>query len=132
MQKKALQVDPDLNVPYYTLGRIYFEIGRYEESEKAFQEFLRIFPNIPEVHFLLAVVYMAQKKIDKVVTELQWEIRINPNHILAHLNLGQVYWYEYRNREKAVYHLKTALMLDPFLPKRGEIQRLVHQLEGPP
>ena len=132
MEKKALEVDPTLDMPYYSLGGFYFENGQYEESEKAFQRFLKIYPYFPDVHNLLAIVYAAQKKFDKAVTELEWEIRINPYHTLAHLNLGQIYWYEFQNRQKAIYHFKTALMLDPFLPNRGEIRRLVRLLEGLP
>jgi len=119
-------------MPYYFLGGLYFEKGQYEESEKAFQRFLRIYPHFPEAHNLLAIVYAAQKKFDQAVTELEWEVRINPYHTLAHVNLGQIYWYEFQNREKAVYHFKNALMLDPLLPRRGEIRRLVRQLEGLP
>jgi tetratricopeptide (TPR) repeat protein len=130
MEKKSLEVDPTLDLPYYCLGGFYFENGQYEESEKAYQRFLKIYPYFPEVHNLLAIVYAAQKKFDQAVTELEWEIRINPYHTLAHLNLGQIYWHEFQNRQKAIYHLKTALMLDPFFPRRGEIRRLVRQLEG--
>jgi len=132
MEKKSLEVDPTLNLPYYSLGQIYFETGQYVESEEAYRKFLSIFPYIPEVHNLLAVVYMAQKKFDKAVTELEWEIRISPSYALAHLNLGRIYWYEFQNKQKALYHLRTALMLDPFLPNRGEIRRLVRFLEGLP
>ena len=132
MEKKVLEVDRSFSLAYYSLGQIYFETGQYEESEKAFQKFLSIFPYIPEVHNLLAVVYMAQKKFDKAVRELEWEIRISPSYALAHLNFGQIYWYEFQNKQKALYHLKTALMLDPLLPNRGEIRRLVRLLEGLP
>lgn len=132
MEKMALAVDPTLDLPYYSLGGFYFENGQYEESEKAYQTYLKIYPYFPEVHNLLAIVYAAQKKFDQAVTELEWEIRINPNHALAHINLGQIYWHEFHNRQKALYHLKTGLMLDPFFPGRREIRRLVRQLEGLP
>jgi len=125
-------VDPTLYVAYCSLGGIYFEKGQYEEAEEAFQKFLKIYPYFPEVHSLLAIVYAAQKKFDKAVTELEWEIRINPYHTLAHLNLGQIYWYEFQNRQKAIYHLKTALMLDPYIPNRAEIRKLIRLLEGLP
>ena len=132
MEKKSLEVDPTSYMSYYSLGMIYFENARYEESEEAFQRFLKIYPYIPQVHGFLAIVCAAQKKFDKAVTELEWEIRINPYDPLVHLNLGRIYWYEFQNRQKAIYHLKVALMLDPFLPNRGEIRRLVRQLEGLP
>ncbi|HXX35108.1 MAG TPA: tetratricopeptide repeat protein [Thermodesulfobacteriota bacterium] len=132
MEKKSLELDPTLDMAYYSLGGIYFENGRYEEAEESFQRFLKIYPYAPEVHGLLAIVYAAQKKFDKAVTELEWEIRINPRHTLAHLNLGQIYWYEFQDRRKALFHLKTALRLDPLIPNRAEILQLVRLLEGFP
>jgi tetratricopeptide (TPR) repeat protein len=132
MEKRSLELDPNLMMPYYSLGGIYFESGQYEESEEAFQRFLKIYPYFPEVHNLLAIDYAAQKKFDKAVTELEWEIRINPNHTLAHLNLGLIYWHEFQNRQKALSHLKRALVLDPLIPNRAEILQLVRLLEGFP
>jgi tetratricopeptide (TPR) repeat protein len=132
MAKKSLEIDPDTEMAYYSLGGIYFENGQYEESEEAYKKFLKTFPYFPEAHNLLAIVYAAQKKFDKAVTEFEWEIKVNPYHTLAHLNLGQIYWYEFKNRQKALTHLKTALMLDPLLPNRAEIRRLVRLLEGLP
>jgi tetratricopeptide (TPR) repeat protein len=130
MGKKSLDVDPNLNIVHYSLGAIYFENGQYEEAAEAFNKFLKVFPYFPEVHHLLAIVYAAQKKFDKAIAEFEWELRVNPYHTLAHLNLGQIYWYEFQNREKAIYHLRAALMLDPLLPNRRAIQRLVRSLEG--
>jgi superkiller protein 3 len=130
MGKRSLEIDPELHMAYYTLGGIYFENGQYEEAEEAYKEFLKAYPYFPDVHNLLAIVCAAQKKFDKAVKEFEWEIRISPYHTLAHLNLGQIYWYEFQNRQKAIYHLKAALMLDPLLPNRKGIQNLVRTLEG--
>ncbi len=132
MEKKAVEVDPTLHIANYSLGSFYFENGQYDEAENAFEKFVKVFPYFPEIHNLLAIVYVAQKKFDRAIKEFEWEIQINPNDSLAHLNLGQIYWYELQNRQKAIYHLKTALMLDPYIPKRGEIRKLVSLLEGLP
>ena len=91
---------------------------------------LKHLPYFPEAHHSLGIAYAAQKQFDQAVAEFESEIRINPYHILAHMNAGQIYWYEFHNREKAIYHLKAALMLDPFLPNRSGIQRLVRHIEG--
>ncbi len=132
MEKKSLEVDPKLYIANYSLGSICFENGQYEEAEKAFENFAKIFPYFPEIHNLLAIVYAAQKKFDKAVKEFERDIQINPNNALAHLNLGQIYWYEFQNRQKAIYHLKTALTLEPYILKRGEIRKLVNFLETLP
>jgi tetratricopeptide (TPR) repeat protein len=132
MEKKSLEMNPTLYLAYYSLGGVYFENGQYEEAAEAYKKFLKVFPYFPEAHNLLAIAYAAQKQFDKAITEFEWEIRINPYDTLAHLNLGQIYWYEFQNKQKAIYHLKTALMLDPLIPHRAEIRRLVRLLEGLP
>jgi tetratricopeptide (TPR) repeat protein len=129
MVRKAIDLDPNLSIAHYSLGSILFEDGQHEEASHAFRRFLKIFPYFPNVHHLLGVAYAAQKKFDKAVEEFEWELKINPYHALAHLNAGQIYWYEFQNKGKALYHLKVALALDPFLPNRREIQNLVRQLE---
>jgi tetratricopeptide (TPR) repeat protein len=130
MGKHSLDIDPDLYMAHYSLGSIYFERGDYEEAAESFNRFLKVFPYFPNVHHLVAIVYAAERRFDKAVSEFESEIRINPYHPLAHLNLGLLYWHEFQNKQKAIYHFRIALMLDPFLPNRGEIQRLVRQLEG--
>ena len=132
MGRKSLEIDPKLHMAHYTLAGIYLEKGEYEEAAEAFKRFLSVFPYFPNVHHLLGVVYASQKQFDKAIAEFEFEIRINPSHAFAHLNLGQIYWYEFQNRQRALYHLKAALVLDPFFPKRTEIRRLVRLLEGSP
>jgi hypothetical protein len=50
----------------------------------------------------------------------------------AEQSVKNTYGYEFQNKQKAIYPLRTALMLDPLLPNRGEIRRLVRLLEGLP
>ena len=130
MAGKAIDLDPHLHMVHYSLGGIYFENGQYEKAAEEFRKILSLFPYLPNGHHLLGVTYAAQRKFDQAVAEFEREVKIDHSHTLAHLNLGQIYWYELKNREKALYHLKTALMLDPLLPDRGQIRRLVRMIEG--
>jgi tetratricopeptide (TPR) repeat protein len=130
MGQKAIELDQKNYVTYLTLGGIYLKSQQYEKAEEAYKTFIQTFPYFPETHNLLAAVYAAQRRFDKVIETLNGELRVNPLHSLAHLNLGQVYWHEFRNREKALYHLKIALAVDPFLPDRAKIRRLVQQIEA--
>ena len=130
MAQRALELDPKHYLAYYTLGGIYFKSQQYEKAEEAYKRFIQSFPYFPEAHNLLAAVYASQRRFDRVIEALDGELRVNPLHSLANLNLGQIYWHEFRNREKALYHLKIALAVDPFLPDRGKIRRLVQEIES--
>jgi tetratricopeptide (TPR) repeat protein len=68
------------------------------------------------VHNYLGIAYVCQKKFDQAVVEFEQEVRINPSHVFAHLNLGQIYWSAFQDGKRAIPHLKTALTLDPFFP----------------
>ena len=127
--QRAIELDPGLSMGYHTLAGIYFENKQYDKAEEAYKVFIREFPYFPEVHNLLALTYAAQRRFDKAVEALEGELRVNPFHTLAHVNLGQIYWYEFRNREKALSHLKTALGVDPLFPDRAKIRRLVRTIE---
>jgi tetratricopeptide (TPR) repeat protein len=127
--QRAIELDPTLSMAYHSLAGIYFENKQYDKAEEAYKVFIQEFPYFPEVHNLLALTYAAQRRFDKAVEALEGELRVNPFHTLAHVNLGQIYWYEFRNREKALSHLKTALGVDPLFPDRGKIRRLVQAIE---
>ena len=128
--KKSLEIDPKLHMAEFSLGKIYLAKEEPEVSVEYFRRFLKAYPYAPEVHHLLGVAYATQKRFDKAVSEFESEVRVNPSNSLTHLNLGQIYWFEFRDREKAIRHLKTALFLDPFLPDRAQVQRLVRSLEA--
>jgi len=128
--KKSLEIDPTLTMALYSLGAIYLENKQYVEASETLGLFLKVYPYFPDAHNVLAITYAAQKQFPKAIEEFEWELRVNPYNTLTHLNLGQIYWYEFQNKQKAVYHLKVALMLDPFLPNRAEIRKLLRSLEG--
>lgn len=130
MVKKSLEIDPTLTMALYSLGAIYLENKQYVEASETLGLFLKVYPYFPDAHNVLAITYAAQKQFPKAIEEFEWELRVNPYNTLTHLNLGQIYWYEFQNKQKAVYHLKVALMLDPFLPNRAEIRKLLRSLEG--
>ncbi|MBM4338349.1 MAG: tetratricopeptide repeat protein [Deltaproteobacteria bacterium] len=129
MVEKSIQLDPDLKMAFYSLGNIYFEKKEYEASVRAFKRFLETFPYFPNVNHQMGIICAVQRQFDKAIEAFELELQINPSHTLAHLNLGQIYWYEFQKKEKALKHLKAALALDPFLPNRAGIQSLVRQLE---
>jgi tetratricopeptide (TPR) repeat protein len=128
--EKALEIDPELQIVNYTLGKFYLRKGQCQEAQEAFKKYLISYDNPPDVHNYLGIAYLCQKQYEKAMAEFEKEIRINPGHLFAHLNLGQIHWNIFQNREKALYYLKTGLGLDPFFSDRAEVLRLVQRIEG--
>jgi protein O-mannosyl-transferase len=129
---RALELDPEFVVIRFILGGLYIDNGQYEEAVGEFKALVSAYPYYPEAHNRLGVAYGAMKKFDLAAKAFEGELRTNPNNGLAHLNLGQLNWYEFGNREKAIRHLRMALLLNPYLPGRTQVQRLLRQIERPP
>jgi tetratricopeptide (TPR) repeat protein len=128
MTRKALDLDSELNLARLALAGMYFKNNQFEEAAEEYRKILNLYPYFPNIHHLLGIIYAAQRKFGQAVVEFENEVRVNPSHTLAYVNLGQLYWYEFRDREKALYHLRKALTLDPFLPQRNQILRLVQSI----
>jgi tetratricopeptide (TPR) repeat protein len=130
--RRALELDPEFVVIRFVLGGLYIDNGLYEEAVKELKALSSAYPRYPEAHNRLGVAYGALKKFDQAAKAFEGELRTNPNNALAHLNLGQLNWYEFGNREKAIRHLRMALLLNPYLPARGQVQKLLRQIERSP
>jgi tetratricopeptide (TPR) repeat protein len=130
--EKALEIDPELQGANYALGKIYLRIGRCEKAQEVLRRCIVRNDSLADVHNYLGIAYLCEKQYDKAMAEFEREIRINPRHLFAHLNLGQIYWNIFQNREKALYHLKSGLNSDPLFSDRAEILGLIRRIEGLP
>ena len=75
----------------FVRGVILSETGRKDEAQAVFLQLTREFPELPEPHNNLAVLYAAQNQLDKAREELEAALRSNPGYATAHENLGDVY-----------------------------------------
>ena len=74
-------------------------------------------PRDPHAHFALGVAYMNEPRISDAIAELRKRSRLNPSHVFALANLGQV--FNYMNRpEEAQVHVELSLRLNPHDPRR--------------
>ncbi|MDR0441406.1 MAG: tetratricopeptide repeat protein [Candidatus Accumulibacter sp.] len=75
----------------FTKGVILSEMGNPQEAIQVFLDLTRNFPELPEPHNNLAVLYARQKEYDKAQAALEMAIRTHPSYAIAYENLGDVY-----------------------------------------
>lgn len=72
-------------------GVIETDEGDGDEAIATFQSLTEDYPELPEPHNNLAVIWAKRGSYDKARIELQAALAINPDYAIAHENLGDVY-----------------------------------------
>lgn len=80
--------DPQMR---FLKGMIQRETGKLDDAFQIFKSLTEEFPELPEPHNNLAVLYAARNEIDNARASLEMAVRTNPNYATAHENLGDVY-----------------------------------------
>lgn len=80
--------DPQMR---FLKGMIQRETGKQSEALATFLALAQEFPELPEPHNNLAVLYAANNEFDKARASLEMAVRTNPDYATAHENLGDVY-----------------------------------------
>jgi tetratricopeptide (TPR) repeat protein len=87
----ALASNPDDPRARFLQGLIYAERGNAAAAIDVFQKLTVDFPELPEPHNNLAVIYASRGEYDKARTALEQSIRTHPSYATAYENLGDVY-----------------------------------------
>ena len=84
----AVPRDPQLR---FLRGVVLADLGRAQEASAVFEKLAEDFPELPEPHNNLAVMYAAAGELDKARVALENAVRALPDYALAHENLGDIY-----------------------------------------
>ncbi len=112
---EAIRGNPD-NIKAIThLGRIYAEMGKFDEAKAQFEAALRVDADLPLTHMNLADVLMRQNKRDEAVEHFIAAMQLNPDMPEAHYELSNLLAAKH-DYDGALSHLKTAIQLRPDWP----------------
>jgi len=72
-------------------GVIQTDQGETEEATATFQALTEDFPELPEPHNNLAVIWAQKGRYDIAKSELETALAAHPDYAIAHENLGDIY-----------------------------------------
>jgi Flp pilus assembly protein TadD len=88
---KVLAAKPNDQDARFLKGVALAEDGRVDEAIEVYQRLAQDFPELPEAHNNLAVLYAARGDLERARQSLDMAIRTNPKYAVAQENLGDVY-----------------------------------------
>jgi len=107
-----------------------YRSGAHAKAISEWQEYLKFDPGSDEALFYLGASYMEQKQLDTAILYFERCVSVNPNHALAHLNLGILYDRHRNDLAKAAEHLRKVKELggtDKYSPER--VQAMIRDVQ---
>lgn len=113
--RRALEIQPDF-VPALTgLGKVFFDAGRFAESESCLGRAREITPDDPSIHDTLGFVLMYQLKLSEAIACFSRALELDPEFYYSLCNLaGILVWLG--NIPEAVHFYRKAIQLKPDTP----------------
>lgn len=110
--KKSIEKKPGFShEPYYYIGYIYFEQGKFNEAVEYFEQTLNQGYQTPEIYNYLAACYSSLNSIENAISSLMEGLALFPNDYNLNLNTGKAY-FNLGDNENAKIFLSKALSID--------------------
>ncbi len=113
--KKASQLAPGLDVPYFNMGEVSRLSGNNAEAKKMYAKTITINPGHFDAIVALAEILWKEGKQDEAIEFLKKRIPQNPLSGNLHSELGLFYYYQGKE-EDSLREFSLAIEMDPFLP----------------
>jgi tetratricopeptide (TPR) repeat protein len=102
-------------VVYSTLGNVYNDMERFEDSIRMHKKAIEINPRFHEAWVNLGIVYRLTGDFEEAEKCYATALELEPDYAELHVSLGALYVHEGKY-ERAVEHLEKAVELDGQLP----------------
>jgi tetratricopeptide (TPR) repeat protein len=134
---EALALDPHYAPAYDGLGGLYFAAQKYDDAKTAYEEFVAIWPTDKDGYYALGnTLWLLGKDnpqwktmLQQAVDNYEKALAIDPDFAACHYNLASVYKI-FENVDKAIYHYRRYIELEPNSPKRQEIEETIAAWEA--
>lgn len=110
--KQGLAIDPGMPEAHYTLGMIYKEQNRLDDSVNEFKQATQIDPQYSEAFAGLGVVKLQQGNLADAASAFKQAIALNSGNSTAHYGLGTTYLRQ-GQLDDAIKELNTSLYQNP-------------------
>ena len=111
--RKALAIEPDNPQAHFNLGYSYDRLKMYDRAVREYRNAIRYKPDYVKAYNNLAAIYKARGWYGKAILALKKALEIDPTYAQAHLGLGSIYADKLKDRNKARFHYREYIRLQP-------------------
>jgi tetratricopeptide (TPR) repeat protein len=135
--RRAFEINPELDFYYRPSeetealsGAAYrkYQQGDYRGAIDLYRQALLNDAFYLPARFNLALAYQADKQMGRAHREYERLLRIEPDNIPTHLNLGIALYQQDRRSPQAAYHLRRYLELNPQSRQAQLIRRYLREI----
>jgi len=110
--KKAIKLQPDNVLAYYTLGLAYQSKNMLDKATELYQKASQLDPNFAYPYFGLGTTYHSKLIFDKAQEFYKKTAQLEPDFAEAYLQLGNIYFKLGRYREAVLKYQKSLQIID--------------------
>jgi tetratricopeptide (TPR) repeat protein len=126
---ETLAIDPSYAPVYEARGAVYFAAEDYEKAREAYETFIAIWPTSKDGYYALGnTLWLIGKDspewkslLRAAIESYETSLSVDPDFAACHYNLASVYKI-FEDVEKAIYHYRRYVELEPDSPRRAEIE----------
>ncbi len=124
--KEILKKDSKNLSALVELGNLYFDSNQPKEAIEAYNQYLSIKPDNPDVRTDLGIMYRKLGEIDKAIGEFRRAAQMDPKHVNSRYNIGIVLLHDKQDMKGAIKAWEEYLKVDS---NSERAQRLKAQIE---
>jgi tetratricopeptide (TPR) repeat protein len=129
---EALAIDSSYAPVYEARGAVYFAAGDYEKAREAYETYVAIWPTNKDGYYALGnTLWLIGKDspqwkslLRAAIESYEKSLSVDPDFAACHYNLASVYKI-FEDVEKAIYHYRRYVELEPDSPRRAEIEETI-------
>lgn len=129
--RKALKLRPSYAKARFNLATAYGMKGLTNQAIAEYQKALEFSPDNADIYYNLGIAFREKKIYGQAVRMLEKALQLKPKDMKANLELANLYLHKVKNREKALFHYRKVLMINPAHQDGQKIRKTISMLAMP-
>jgi cytochrome c-type biogenesis protein CcmH/NrfG len=130
--KDILKKDPKNLPAWVELGNFYFDTDQPKEAIEAYNQYLAIKPDNPDIRTDMGIMYRQLGEFDKAIEEFKKAAQSDPKHANSRYNIGIVLLHDKQDINGAIKAWEEYLKVDPNSERAQRIRAQIEKMKTMP